>query len=673
MELDALLDRKVEREKLSASEGASTLSVTPTAATATTTTTTATSISTTKSTGSRLCWLCNRSCTLRFRLQSTIFLCFDCFRISYLSLLLPLIDTPQRRKNDAAFLKQIYSIEGERSVSSASPGDESLASTYGEVIEPHCASFVMNSAMIRQRREEEEQRRHPSTGWNGARAGAITSAKSMWGCPRCTFLNAALARECEACGFVNPGTVRCPVCKAVCPIGSTSMSSSKSSPNACSNGELHRIWNCRECGALNTLDGDRCYFCHQPRYWACSQCTALHHMARDQGGLRYCPTCGTYNTPEDVLAGQAKIEKEVGHAELVTAHREVNGSSTIPATNTGDHEIVFGVNDSLTLEERARQKDIESNERRLLSRLNRLNISRNVQKTDGNCLFRSLANQLFGQPQLHFLVRALVVTFMERHSEDYAILFDGEAEWRNYYYSMKEQGTWGDELCLNAAARCFHVNIHVITSDHDRWHIVFQYEQLGQSTRRCKVKGANEVANNEVPVRGSPLPKAVPPQSPPVYEGVSVFLAYLAPVHYDDITPSPVKPLMLSGLLSGELNNRVKAKQRGSGSSRANSTTTPPLLEPTAKARLEAPGKGWQPPQATDTSGAMPTKVSTAPTESTPKSCVESSAGSNAAPRSVPRSRPQSTFTKDGHDLREPPPPPSNPPTNFRIHGDYGY
>lgn len=696
--LDEMLDRKVEREKLSATEGGTTAPSSPAAGA-----TAAPSASATpKSGGTRLCWLCNRNSSLRFRLQGVIFLCFQCFRISYLSLLLPIIDTPTRRKSDAAFLKLIYNIEEERSASVASLGDESLASTYGEIIEPQRASFVMDSSMMRQRRVEEEQRRISAAGHKGDAGGALTSVKSMWSCPRCTFLNPAMARACEACDFVNPGTVRCPVCNELCPIGAPSTPLAKgTSAKRCTNGEPHRIWNCRECGALNTLDGDRCMHCTRPRYWACSNCTALHHVARDESGLRYCPTCGAYNTFEDVLNGQAKIEKEEKHAELVTAHREEKsggGGGGLGDTTASGHEVVFGVNDSQTLEEVARQKEIESNEVRLHTLLSRLHISRNVQKTDGNCLFSALANQLFGQPRLHYLVRSLATAYMNYHSDDYSILFEGESQWRAYLSSMKEQGTWGDELCLNAAARCFHVNIHVITSDRDRWHIVFQYEQLGQSRIRGGGKSAaGGVANSETPAdMASPKHKVMSPHSPPVYDGVSVFLAYLAPVHYDDITPSPVKPLMLGELLSGELNKRVKTKQRGAHSAGDTPSATPPPPPPAeAKAGHAESAGGSRPPPlsrpaptstATTTStaaaSAIPVKVRTASSDNLVRSYLESSTGSSGAAvttaPAVPRSRPQSSSAKDGHHhhantQQEPPRPPPTPPTSFRTHGDYTY
>ncbi|KAG5492552.1 hypothetical protein JKF63_01130 [Porcisia hertigi] len=668
MPLDYLFDRKIERERLSAGDDGASPAAAAAAAAGTRSkpvirqgTTGEEPVS---NSGPELCWLCGRGGLWNFCLPGPIRLCFLCFRVSYSSLVLPIINTQARRESDAAFLKLIYTVESEMALSTSQRGDEPLASTFGEVIDPQRASFVMSSSMMRRRRVEEEEKRGAS---NGA-AGMAASTRSFWNCSRCTFLNEAPARECEACGIVDPVTVICLVCKARCSDGMVdSFSSKPTSVNKCTNGKPHCLWDCRQCGGLNTLDGDCCSLCQQLRYWACSRCTALHRKARGEDGLRYCTTCGAYNTPDDVLIGQAKIDKETKYAEMVTAQKDAdrrhsvggrdyehrNGDSQAAAggaaTVVGNEEIVFGVNDAHTLKERERQKQIEMNEQRLLSRLRRLKISRNVQKTDGNCLFSALAHQLFGEPKRHQLVRSLVVAYMEDHREDYSILFDGEAEWRDYLSAMKVLGTWGDELCLNAAARCFRVNIHVITSDAERWHIVFQYEQLSQSGADHSGKTALRnfmAANREGPLSALKSNTTVAPP-PPTYESLSLFLAYLAPVHYDDITPFPVENLHVADLLSRELSTRMKRKWAAhpdSGSRRTILEATP--ASPPFAPRSRSPCSSTHDsavsrllPLPSAEQSFEPVKVGTTSSHDFPRSKLEPPSQPSAAIRPVSRSR----------------------------------
>lgn len=538
-----------------------------------------------------LCWLCGRVAKMRFGPCRVMWMCFQCFRMSYLCFILPVIDTPARRRSDADFLNLIGESEEEYGASTNSVGSVSLGSTWGEVIEPSRASFVMSASFLRNRQQQHHRHQGaaeiagntaaltskattgtaglpPPTGSSSllkdkASSAALITAKDAsppcWDCPQCTFTNEAAAKECAACGFVNSGTVICPVCSTPCPLRCITTAGThvaKTAVSRCKNDKPHCIWNCRECGGFNTLDGDVCSLCHRPRYWACSQCTSLHSTTRMEDGLRYCNICGSYNTPDDVLNGQATIDKESTMANLVTAQKNANVDGLTDGIAHGD-EVVFGVNDAHTIEEVQRQKAIAENTSRLEARLQRLNLTKHLQKRDGNCLFSALAHQLFGTERHHSLVRSMVVSYMRENEEEYSILFNGSEEWISYICSMRETGTWGDELCLNAAARCFRVNIHVITSDAERWHIVFQNENLGNSRRRMHVsQGKSSTTNVERCNTRPPALTASHNHTPLAQTGVCLFLAYLAPVHYDDISPKNVSGMVLSSIIIQEMNRR---------------------------------------------------------------------------------------------------------------------
>jgi hypothetical protein len=149
-------------------------------------------------------------------------------------------------------------------------------------------------------------------------------------------------------------------------------------------------------------------------------------------------------------------------------------------------------------------KDVSSNDmledhERLRQRLSAFGLELDRQKGDGNCQFRSIAKQLHGDPGRHRLVRQKACDYIlsvegRRRFANYL----GSEGLRDYVKSMRKDGTWGDELTLRAVAESHHVMISVITSSRSNWFI--RYIPDGE-----------------------------------LAENAEVFLAYLAPCHYDHI------------------------------------------------------------------------------------------------------------------------------------------
>ena len=87
---------------------------------------------------------------------------------------------------------------------------------------------------------------------------------------------------------------------------------------------------------------------------------------------------------------------------------------------------------------------------------------------DGNCLFRSLSDQLFGDyGKSHYIVRSSVCDFMERNEDDFRLflVFEDEddsdqdeedaRDFEHYISNMRQDGEWGGNLEVVAAARLF--------------------------------------------------------------------------------------------------------------------------------------------------------------------------------------------------------------------------
>ncbi|XP_056858151.1 OVARIAN TUMOR DOMAIN-containing deubiquitinating enzyme 11 isoform X2 [Raphanus sativus] len=69
---------------------------------------------------------------------------------------------------------------------------------------------------------------------------------------------------------------------------------------------------------------------------------------------------------------------------------------------------------------------------------------------DGNCQFRALADQLFGNPDYHKHVRKHIVKQLKEQRK----LYEGYVpmKYRHYTRKMKKSGEWGDHVTLQAAA-----------------------------------------------------------------------------------------------------------------------------------------------------------------------------------------------------------------------------
>jgi OTU-like cysteine protease len=88
-------------------------------------------------------------------------------------------------------------------------------------------------------------------------------------------------------------------------------------------------------------------------------------------------------------------------------------------------------------------------------------------EADGNCLFRSISDQLYHDfGSNHAEVRDEVCNFLEGHKDDFSVflVLDDEdaaedeedaSDFETYVYNMRQDGDWGGHLELVAAARMY--------------------------------------------------------------------------------------------------------------------------------------------------------------------------------------------------------------------------
>ena len=77
---------------------------------------------------------------------------------------------------------------------------------------------------------------------------------------------------------------------------------------------------------------------------------------------------------------------------------------------------------------------------------------------DGNCMFRSLSDQLEGHEKLHMKYRQEAVTFIEEHKEEYAPFIEDEETVEQYLAELQKDGTWGGQMELQALSNIYRFN-----------------------------------------------------------------------------------------------------------------------------------------------------------------------------------------------------------------------
>ena len=104
---------------------------------------------------------------------------------------------------------------------------------------------------------------------------------------------------------------------------------------------------------------------------------------------------------------------------------------------------------------------------RLLVRLKRESLREVQVLGDGNCQFRALSEQLYGNEDSHKAIRARVVEHLRDNETKYAGFVEGTYE--KYVDVMSQEGTWGDHITLQVFANIYNVKIELQTDYEDKW------------------------------------------------------------------------------------------------------------------------------------------------------------------------------------------------------------
>ena len=86
-----------------------------------------------------------------------------------------------------------------------------------------------------------------------------------------------------------------------------------------------------------------------------------------------------------------------------------------------------------------------------------------LMQPDGNCMFRSVAHQLFKDAKYHSKLRQATVAFAAQNKEVLKGYLPHEITTEQHLRQMQNPGCWGTQLELKAMASMFKLTIYILT------------------------------------------------------------------------------------------------------------------------------------------------------------------------------------------------------------------
>ena len=83
---------------------------------------------------------------------------------------------------------------------------------------------------------------------------------------------------------------------------------------------------------------------------------------------------------------------------------------------------------------------------------------------EGDCFFRSVSHQLYGNSNSHLTIRSLGVRYLKDNPERFIESIVGMS-WSRYLTNMSLRGTWANHIITQAVADAMNLKIHIIESD----------------------------------------------------------------------------------------------------------------------------------------------------------------------------------------------------------------
>ena len=104
----------------------------------------------------------------------------------------------------------------------------------------------------------------------------------------------------------------------------------------------------------------------------------------------------------------------------------------------------------------------ENQEKTFKHELMKINLKIKEIEGDGNCLYRALADQIYGEDSNYEILKAKCMDYLELEKEFFSQFIEGGKEKFDEYINMKRmKGVWGDDIEIQAASEIYNRPIEI--------------------------------------------------------------------------------------------------------------------------------------------------------------------------------------------------------------------
>jgi len=83
---------------------------------------------------------------------------------------------------------------------------------------------------------------------------------------------------------------------------------------------------------------------------------------------------------------------------------------------------------------------------------------------DGNCLFRAISDQIYGEESFHRAIRRVCMDYIELESDffkNFIVQGANPMKFREYIVKKREDGIWGDDIEIQAASEIYNRSVEI--------------------------------------------------------------------------------------------------------------------------------------------------------------------------------------------------------------------